>query len=167
MLHCKLSEQTCESQIDLWVGAFGEYAQVSGASQLVSRIDLWDTDALELQDVESVVDAQAFQSEPDHALVEIEFLSRSVSSSIDDDLGLVACIVEDGELGRWRGRGAFDAPQANTGNHSQFRLRTLSEASGITPKVWLCIAYSQVMQGTEPFDEALYTHRFFPSCCCT
>jgi hypothetical protein len=70
---------------------------------------------LEFENVEFVEEVQALQTEADHALPEIEFLRGAVPGGVDDDFGLVAGLVEDGEFGGWRRRGAFDAPDADSG----------------------------------------------------
>jgi hypothetical protein len=70
---------------------------------------------LEFENVEFVEKVQALQAEADHALPEIEFLRGAVPGGVDDDFGLVAGLVEDGEFGGWGWRGAFDAPDTDSG----------------------------------------------------
>ena len=67
---------------------------------------------MELEDVEFVEDIESFETESEHALVQVEFLGCCVPGCVDDDFALVACAVEDCQLGgRWWWC-AFDAPDA-------------------------------------------------------
>jgi hypothetical protein len=115
MLHRKLAQQTRQSQIHSRIAGLGEDPAVRGAAELAARIWLGHADALEFENVEFVEEVQALQAEADHALPEIEFFRGAIASGVDDDFGLVAGLVEDGEFGGWGWRGAFDAPDADSG----------------------------------------------------
>jgi hypothetical protein len=115
MLHRKLAQQARQSQIHSRIAGLGEDSAVCGAAELAARIWLGNADALEFENVEFVEKVQALQAEADHALPEIEFLRGAVPGGVDDDFGLVAGLVEDGEFGGWGWRGAFDAPDTDSG----------------------------------------------------
>jgi hypothetical protein len=82
---------------------------------LAAGVGLGNSDALEFEDVEFVEQVEAREAEADHAFPESEFLGSPVAGSVDDDFGLVAGVVEDGEFGGWGWRGAFNAPDADSG----------------------------------------------------
>ena len=69
---------------------------------------------LEFQNVEFVQDTQPLQSEAYHALVQVKLFLGAVSGCVDDDFGLVAGLVEDGEFGGWWWGRAFDSPNADS-----------------------------------------------------
>jgi hypothetical protein len=122
MLHRKLAQQTRQSQIDIRITRLREYPAIRGAAELTLRIAFRGADALELEDVEFVEEVEARQAEANHTFPEVEFGGCGVPGSVDDNFGLVAGVIENGEFGCGRGRGAADAADSDAVG-SQYILR--------------------------------------------
>jgi hypothetical protein len=78
------------------------------------RIFVWYADSLKVNDVEFLELSPFGQLAADLGFLEVVLLGCSVSSCIHGHLGLKAGLVEDGELGGWWRRVAFDARHPNS-----------------------------------------------------